>query len=611
MAIILAIEPDRRQRDALAAVVRQSVGAELILADTTEHALEAIGNRVPDLVLVPALLSPSDDAALAAALRVIAAAAHVRTLTIPVLAAQSASEAKTGLFSRWRRGTASQVPDGCDPALFAEQIVAYLKESAAERALLADQEEAGRRRALRHHPEATAPVVAPAELAADLPPDLQAFTEIDEPDYPQPEIPVAAHSRSEMPAVDARAETPSAYADRETPTSIAAEAFSGDRERSFSAGIADSAVEPSQREQAYTRADAEIYTPADAPVPVYTPTYSVARAQPESTPADSQPGEQVYARDHDTVVADSATLTHEESQSDSQAGALPDVPRYAQQDFSARLHDELVAHVNGGNYDTPPTEDDTVATLGAVQEEDIDLSGELVGLDDEDTDQTDAEGMFDGERIGIYTMPSVVDDPEIELPRVTFGRNRFGVEPEPAVDPVFFIEPEEPPQVEAVAAHAIDARHASQVDAEFDAAETAASVADAETWKVPAPPPVMAIPRAAAAPPDTAPAAAAPRIASTGPKRDRPEWGELVASLRKDIERRRVEPPQAKPKPKPATSEIAPPAPAPVARRARKAKPIQDEWGFFDPEQCGFAALLAKLDEITEGAEEPEVRQTR
>jgi hypothetical protein len=24
-------------------------------------------------------------------------------------------------------------------------------------------------------------------------------------------------------------------------------------------------------------------------------------------------------------------------------------------------------------------------------------------------------------------------------------------------------------------------------------------------------------------------------------------------------------------------------------------KPVQDEWGFFDPEQCGFAALVARL----------------
>ena len=141
MSIILAIESDRRQRDALTAVVRDRVRAELILADTTERALEAIGNRVPDLVLVPALLSPTDDAALAAALRVIAAAAHVRTLTIPVLAAQSASESRGGLFSRWRRGSTPQAADGCDPALFAEQIVAYLKESAVERALFAEQEE--------------------------------------------------------------------------------------------------------------------------------------------------------------------------------------------------------------------------------------------------------------------------------------------------------------------------------------------------------------------------------------------------------------------------------------------------------------------------------------
>jgi CheY-like chemotaxis protein len=28
--------------------------------------------------------------------------------------------------------------------------------------------------------------------------------------------------------------------------------------------------------------------------------------------------------------------------------------------------------------------------------------------------------------------------------------------------------------------------------------------------------------------------------------------------------------------------------------------PVQDEWGFFDPAKCGFSALLAKLDEITE-----------
>src|SRR4051812_16444997 len=139
MAIVLAIEPDRRQAAHLAAIVRHQVHAELLIADTTEGALDAIGNRIPDLVLVPALLSPQDDAALAAALRVIAAAAHVRTLTIPVLASGIAHAPKLGMLAKWRKGRdASPEPDGCDPAVFAEQISAYLQEAAAAREQIDD-----------------------------------------------------------------------------------------------------------------------------------------------------------------------------------------------------------------------------------------------------------------------------------------------------------------------------------------------------------------------------------------------------------------------------------------------------------------------------------------
>src|SRR5215831_4314968 len=139
MAIVLAIEPDRRQAAHLTSILKHQVGAELILADTTEGALDAIGNRVPDLVLVPALLSPQDDAALAAALRVIAAAAHVRTLTIPVLGSGAKRTSAVGMLAKWRRSReTSPEPEGCDPAVFGEQIAAYLKEAADERAQLAE-----------------------------------------------------------------------------------------------------------------------------------------------------------------------------------------------------------------------------------------------------------------------------------------------------------------------------------------------------------------------------------------------------------------------------------------------------------------------------------------
>jgi hypothetical protein len=48
-----------------------------------------------------------------------------------------------------------------------------------------------------------------------------------------------------------------------------------------------------------------------------------------------------------------------------------------------------------------------------------------------------------------------------------------------------------------------------------------------------------------------------------------------------------------------------PPAPVKTVRPVKKnvskgPRPIQDEWGFFDPDQCGFPAVQAKLEEIDE-----------
>jgi CheY-like chemotaxis protein len=52
-----------------------------------------------------------------------------------------------------------------------------------------------------------------------------------------------------------------------------------------------------------------------------------------------------------------------------------------------------------------------------------------------------------------------------------------------------------------------------------------------------------------------------------------------------------------------AIAPAAPPGPRPTTKkkdRKRGRKPAQDEGGLFDPEQCGFAALVAKLNEITD-----------
>jgi hypothetical protein len=103
----------------------------------------------------------------------------------------------------------------------------------------------------------------------------------------------------------------------------------------------------------------------------------------------------------------------------------------------------------------------------------------------------------------------------------------------------------------------------------------------------------------------------------------KPEWVELMRSLREDIARRRAElaasepvaaPPTQKPLRPQATARVKAAKPAaPVATdpatRPKRTRPIEDEWGLFDPEQCGFAALLDKLDEMTVTPPDPQPRR--
>jgi hypothetical protein len=154
MSLILAIEPDHRQAAQLADLIRGRLKADLVHAHTTEGALIAlagIGDRVPDLVLVPSLLSAQEDAAIAGALRVIAAAANVRMLTIPMLADPEHPPQQRGVFAKLRGRKTQTTPGGCDPAVFAEQISSYLAEAAAER---------------RAAQEAAADLIAPAAIPA-------------------------------------------------------------------------------------------------------------------------------------------------------------------------------------------------------------------------------------------------------------------------------------------------------------------------------------------------------------------------------------------------------------------------------------------------------------
>lgn len=135
MPLILAVEPDRRRASQIAALVRSRLAAEFVIAETASRALETLADRVPDVLLTSPLLSGHDEATLAAHLRELGpAAAHVQALTIPILATSKPAESRRrGVLSLLRRQRQAATPDGCAPAVFAEQVVLYLERALAER----------------------------------------------------------------------------------------------------------------------------------------------------------------------------------------------------------------------------------------------------------------------------------------------------------------------------------------------------------------------------------------------------------------------------------------------------------------------------------------------
>ena len=127
--LILAIEPDRGKASQLKSIARQ-VGAELQLVDSVDGALAAIGERMPDLILTPALLSAREDSTLTGRLRGLGeAAAHIQTLTIPILENALAGANMFGALrrDRIRDRIYAAAPDACGTDTFAQQVSVYLE----------------------------------------------------------------------------------------------------------------------------------------------------------------------------------------------------------------------------------------------------------------------------------------------------------------------------------------------------------------------------------------------------------------------------------------------------------------------------------------------------
>jgi CheY-like chemotaxis protein len=195
MSLILAIEPNKNQAHQLSALVRAHLKAELVTAPTAAAALAALGDRIPDVVLTPALFGLRDEAALTERLRQLGSdGSHVQTLAIPILAAPSKGGPNAGgLLNRKKEKGDAEV--GCDPAVFAEQIRIYLQRAAVERRAQASEAAA---RAM-----AATPATASAEAAPDE--DMSFMVSADELDVDSLELATIPPPAAPAPAVKAAA----------------------------------------------------------------------------------------------------------------------------------------------------------------------------------------------------------------------------------------------------------------------------------------------------------------------------------------------------------------------------------------------------------------------
>ena len=127
MALVLAIEPNEVQADTLRHLLRARANTDVVVVGSTDAAVAAVDERVPDLVLVGALLSPRDEDPFIAYLRTLPDAGHLQTLTIPQLRQPPGAARRLGsMFSKRKTRRTDTATGGCSPTQFGDEVAAYL-----------------------------------------------------------------------------------------------------------------------------------------------------------------------------------------------------------------------------------------------------------------------------------------------------------------------------------------------------------------------------------------------------------------------------------------------------------------------------------------------------
>jgi hypothetical protein len=123
----LAVEPDESQAETLERLLGARIGGTLKVVGSTDDALAALDERVPDLILMSPLLAAHDEEQIVARLGALGnGASHVQLLTIPRVADSPPQTGKKRRFGWSSQRNSPGAGGGFDPIAFASQVTEYL-----------------------------------------------------------------------------------------------------------------------------------------------------------------------------------------------------------------------------------------------------------------------------------------------------------------------------------------------------------------------------------------------------------------------------------------------------------------------------------------------------
>src|SRR5215467_3475365 len=142
-SLIVALHRDPTQSTALRTALTELVDAHIVVAASVSEALDVIDAGTPDLILVDPLIPPREADGLSGYLALLPDAAHVQTISAPIIELPSERESsldvatwrsrlRRRLWRRWRSREVSTKPSW-NPEAFAGEVAAYLSVALAIR----------------------------------------------------------------------------------------------------------------------------------------------------------------------------------------------------------------------------------------------------------------------------------------------------------------------------------------------------------------------------------------------------------------------------------------------------------------------------------------------